>query len=431
MWFRDARRDGAGALTHAGAWFILDGTSQVGTGLGAEATADEKEKALSAYLVTKHAIDAKSGTRDPANVLIDDVLALYALDKASKHADPSKTDSRLGFLSAFWSGKTLADVTGQTCREYARERGGGAAARRELEDFRAAIIHHRKEGLHDKIVSVVLPEKSPSRERFLTRGEAAHLIRTTWRHRSAPAGQGAVTRNWRHVARFMVMARYMGSRASVLAAASIEPKRPAGGPWIDLATGMFYGRGVGERVTNKRKQTVLVPLPLLAHLRRWRANGQRFAVEWHGRPVASVKGAHSEAVAAAGLDGVTQHTWRHTVATWLLSEGAEPYKVADFLAVDHKTLLRVYGHHIPSRTAEVHAAFQFLLFRIIWRVNIGRTKTMSNCPADQDAREMMVLQTEVRRMNATAERVRLVVRAMALRRGMRPTEIGQEDIDRF
>lgn len=56
---------------------------------------------------------------------------------------------------------------------------------------------------------------------------------------------------------------------------------------------------------------------------------------------------------------------------------------------------------------------------------------MSNCPADQDAREMMVLQTEVRRMNATAERVRLVVRAMALRRGMRPTEIGQEDIDRF
>lgn len=356
LWFREPRRDAAGTLTHAGAWFILDGSSQVGTGLGAEATPQQKEQALSAYLVAKHAAVAKSGKRDPENIPIDDVLALYIADKASKHADPSKTDSRIGFLTAFWSGKMLSEVTGQTCREYARQRPA-QAARRELEDLRAAIIHHRREGLHDRIVSVVLPDKSPSRERFLTRDEAARLILTTWRHR-AEHGNGAKHHSRRHVARFMIVARYMGSRASVIAAASIEPKRPKTGPWIDLATGMFYGRGVGERVTNKRKQTVLVPPSLLAHLRRWAARGQRYAVEWCGKPVQSVKGAHAEAVHAAGLDDkVTQHTWRHTVATWLLSEGADPYKVADFLAVDVKTLIRVYGHAIPSRTAEVHAAF--------------------------------------------------------------------------
>ena len=41
-----------------------------------------------------------------------------------------------------------------------------AAARRELEDLRSAINHHRPEGLCSEFVSVVLPEKSASRERL-------------------------------------------------------------------------------------------------------------------------------------------------------------------------------------------------------------------------------------------------------------------------
>src|SRR5262249_4807202 len=68
-------------------------------------------------------------------------------------------------LDAWWAEKTLADVNGANCRAYvgyrtaqawkaARpERTGRAprmvstaAPRRELEDFRAAINHHRSEG---------------------------------------------------------------------------------------------------------------------------------------------------------------------------------------------------------------------------------------------------------------------------------------------
>lgn len=356
LWLRKARRDAAGTITHVATWLILDGSSQIGTGLGADATAREKEQALSAYLVEKHTDVRQAGKKDPTNIPIDDVLTLYIKERASTHADPKKTDSRIGFLAAFWSGKMLSEVTGATCREYARTRPE-QAARRELEDLRAAIIYHRREGLHDRIVSVVLPDKSPRRERWLTRKEAAHLIRTTWRHQS-DHGNGAHHYSRRHIARFMIVARYMGSRAGVIAAASIEPKRPATGPWIDLELGMFYGAGIGERETAKKKQKTPVPFELLGHLRRWRKNGQRFAVEWCGKPVQSVKKGHSEAVAAAGLQGVTQHTWRHTVATWLLSEGVDIEKAGHFLAVDPGTLRRVYGHHIPERTAEVHAAFR-------------------------------------------------------------------------
>ncbi len=53
LWWRPARRDAAGNLTHAGAWFVLDGTVQRGTGLGADATAEQREAALTAYLVEK------------------------------------------------------------------------------------------------------------------------------------------------------------------------------------------------------------------------------------------------------------------------------------------------------------------------------------------------------------------------------------------
>jgi hypothetical protein len=46
----------------------------------------------------------------------------------------------------------------------------------ELEDLRAGINHHRREGLCNKIVEVVLPPERPPRERWLTRPEAARLI---------------------------------------------------------------------------------------------------------------------------------------------------------------------------------------------------------------------------------------------------------------
>ncbi len=55
---------------------------------------------------------------------------------------------------------------------------------------------------------------------------------------------------------------------------------------------------------------------------------------------------------------------------------------------------------------------------------------MKRDPAD--TRALMVLQTEARRVTESAERVRLVVQAMALRHGLRdipPTEVGDEFID--
>jgi hypothetical protein len=54
-------------------------------------------------------------------------------------------------------------------------------ARRDLEDSQSAINHHRKEGLYDTVISAVLLERRPPRERWLERREAARLLRRAWR----------------------------------------------------------------------------------------------------------------------------------------------------------------------------------------------------------------------------------------------------------
>lgn len=341
---------------HAARWIIRDNGRDRGTGLGPRATEDEKAEALRAYLAEQHVDSITAGKRDPSQILVDDVLTLYARDVAPKHARPHETAARLTELAKFWKGKRLSDVIGATCRQYAEQRSTEQAARRDLEDLRAAIIHHRREGLHDKIVSVVLPERAQSRERFCTRSEAAELIWHAWRYREVQKGQETGRRSRRHVARFMLVAGYMGSRAAVICGASIEPKRPAGKPWVDLTTGVFYGRPVGQRETKKRRQTVRVSPRLLAHLRRWQRSGQRHVVEWLGEPVGRINKAHNAVVQACGLQDVTPHSWRHTAVTWAMQGGVDPWEAAEFFGMTVDVLIRVYGHHRPDHNAGVHRA---------------------------------------------------------------------------
>lgn len=231
-------------------------------------------------------------------------------------------------------------------------------ARQELSFLRAAVNHHLREGLHDKIVTVIVPEKSLPRDRWLTRSEAAHLLLTTWRYREQQKGKTTGRRSRKHVAQFMLVARYFGSRAGVICTASMESVRPETAPWVDLVNGVFYGKAVRHRDTNKRRQTIRIPPPLLLHLRIWRKNGQSYVVEWRGGPIKRVSKAHKAAARAAGFAvGVTAHTWRHSLATWLMQDGVDVWAAAGYLAMSVETLTRVYGHHHPDHSGKVHDAF--------------------------------------------------------------------------
>jgi hypothetical protein len=149
-----------------------------------------------------------------------------ARGSGESQANKEKFDERITRLAKWWGGKMLAAVSGVNCRAYTKHRGNDGGSRRDLEDLRAAINHHAKEGFHRGIVRVVLPEKGLPRERWLTRSEAARLLWTCWYretqtvHIGKRKGQKIETKKWplRHVARFILIGLYTGTRAGALAA---------------------------------------------------------------------------------------------------------------------------------------------------------------------------------------------------------------------
>ena len=174
LWLRKARRDKIGRVTHASVWLILDGKHQESTECGRDDRRGAETK-LEAYLNRRHTAAAKKSVRDPDEIPVADVLALYAADVAPNHARPKETLQRVERLLAFFGGDTLSAINGDRCRAFARSRSTPIAAREDLSVLRAAINHHRQEGYCDRIVSVVLPEKPIGRDRWCTRSEAAKL----------------------------------------------------------------------------------------------------------------------------------------------------------------------------------------------------------------------------------------------------------------
>lgn len=345
LWLHPERRDAAGQITHTAIWYIKDGRHRQST-QRPQFDLTGAERALQFYLDRKHQAGAHRGPRDPAEIAVADVLAFYAEHVASRHARPKETLAHIHRLGRFFGDKTLADINGDLCRGFVRARKTTAGAREDLVALRAAINFYREEGYCDRIVSVTLPEKGAPRERWLTRNKAATLIWHAWRYREMQKGRPSDRRSRRHVARFILVALYTGTRASAVCAAAFD--RIANAGYVDLEEGIFYRRPAGSRETKKRRPPVPLPPSLLAHLRRWKRRGQRFCVEWNGDPVRDVDKAFRRNARDCSMPDVTPHTLRHTAATWQMQAGTDLWQAARFLGMTAEQLERTYGHHHPD-----------------------------------------------------------------------------------
>lgn len=257
-------------------------------------------------------------------------------------------------LLNFFGTDTASQVNGARCRRYAEQRSSDAAARRELEDLRAAFNHYHREGLMREKIAVSLPQRRPARERYLERNEAAALICGAWRYRETGQFGETVRHTRRHIARFIIVGLYAGRRAGAIVTAALRPTPGKG--FVDLDRGVFHPPA-RLRQTKKRQPAIPLPRRLLAHMRRWKKNGQQFGVEWNGQPVSSIDKAFRANARSAGLTDVTPHTLRHTAATWMMQRKADPWATAGYLGMSIETLIRTYGHHHPDHLKDAWSVF--------------------------------------------------------------------------
>jgi integrase len=383
-------------------WIIRDGTIERSTGASLD-DLETAEKKLAEYIAKKHT--STTTERDPAKVLIADVLSEYSEFHAPTTKSCDKTDIAVEHLLAFdgWKSDSgqfikpwvyVADIRKSVCQAYTAWRiakgdsrikdpekrklkpAKAATARRELVVLQAAINYCFEDGKLDRPIPVWLPQDSSPRQRYLQRSEVARLVAgalgfwlITWtdvatRKQHWQVGGRIPERINRHVALFILIGFYTGTRHDAIL--RLQWASNTTGGWIELHSGTLYRRGEEQQESSKRRPATPLPPPLAGHLWRFkRRTNSRWVINYGGEEIAgqlrrSWDGARE--MALLGAD-VTPHILRHTCATLLLQGKASSrggvalscWQVAEVLGTTEEVIRRTYGHHAQDHTRKAVA----------------------------------------------------------------------------
>ena len=293
----------------------------------------EAEAALARYLAEK---ERPIGPTEPSEMTIATALEIYCSERAQEVKDPRRIGYSVAVLVPILGSLPVGNITGAVCRRYGKVRGKAPGTiRRELGVLQAALNYCHTEGYLTSARKVRLPAKPAPRDRCLTGDEAARLLRAAYRN---PKG--------RHLARFILVALYTGTRSDAILRLRYMPNTEGG--WVDTRAGRMYRRGAGVAETKKRQPPIPIPRPLLAHLRRWERNGAQYVVDVGGQRVGSVKTAWRTALRESGIEHARPHDLRHTAITWAMQRGIDKWAAAGFFGLTLDMLESTYGHHHPD-----------------------------------------------------------------------------------
>jgi integrase len=205
-----------------------------------------------------------------------------------------------------------------------------------------------REGYLTHCPPVSRPKRGPRRERWLTRNEAAALLRTARNMKRSRA----------YLPYVILIGLYHGQRKRAITALQWTPNTEGG--FVDLENRLIDFRPIEERETNKRRAHVPINPRVLTFLRYLRRRTRRYVFEQdidvvvHGRdqhargPIRDVKRAFANAARATGLNDVTLHTLVHTCCTWLMQAGVPISEAAGFVNKTEQIFSRTYAHHHPD-----------------------------------------------------------------------------------
>ena len=363
-----------------GLLYIRDGQLKRGNSFHEDDRANA-ERALAEYILKKHDPQKALNKDHPNRTKIADVLSLE-MKRIAATAMPDYRKRELITVCenmGDWFGeREIGDLDGELQERYATERKryvmkkingkrvvvktddpAPIAAYRDLKLLAAAInrFFKKKVGGVWTRFSPVLPEGPEVRQRWLSRDEAAKAIMTAWRKRRDSGILGKPGRHTsRHIARYILVGLYTGSRDGDICNAALMPTIGRG--YVDVERGIFKRKPDNKKETSKKQPTVPIPPRLLAHMRRWQRLGisNHSVIEFNGKPVGNISAGFEAVVEAAGMatddpkQNVSPHTLRHTAITWYLQPDHRTGRsldieiVSQYCGVSVATIRKVYRH---------------------------------------------------------------------------------------
>ena len=191
-----------------------------------------------------------------------------------------------------------------------------------------------------RLVFVTLPPKPDHKDRWLTRKEAAALLRASCHD----------PRCRLYLPLFILIGLYTGSRKGAILSLRW--------PQVDLERGRIDFNPPGKRRTNKSRPIIPIPRGLHWFLRKARSRSTElgYVINKDGQPVDNIKRAFGTACKRAGLSDVTPHTLRHTAGTWMAQWGTPLWEVAGYLGHSHERTTELYSHHHPDFLSKAREA---------------------------------------------------------------------------
>lgn len=207
--------------------------------------------------------------------------------------------------------------------------------RRELEQLQAVIGYAHKKNIISVCPYIWKPERSKSRERWLTKREAASLLSSI--KKLPQAGE--------YLYLFTIIGLYTGARSEAISLLR-WPQVDFNGGYINFTLNQ----------TNQTKKASKVPMPrrLKRELLKAKKRGVEmgYVVQDNQSRIKSVKNSFRGACKLAGLNGVTPHILRHTAVSWMVQNGVPYAKIGKYVGMSVQMVDRVYGHLAPDHLQE-------------------------------------------------------------------------------
>jgi integrase len=295
---------------------------------------DEAEAFLAAFR-----LEAASDPEE--HVDISTLLDWYLDTRGKDIAAPARAVYAVSHLKAFFGSARALDIGPRNQGlyvDYRRSQGvKDETIRRELGVLSAALNRAVKQERLPRAPAVMSLEKSPAKERWLSRQEAALILR-----------HFRQSKRTRHLLLFTRLALFTGSRSGAILDLTWDR--------VDLERKRIWFPLPGRQTTKRRAVVPLEANMLRALAAAKRKSNSDHVISWRGKRCERIVKAFRSHMRELGLNDVTPHTLRHTFATWAAQKGVSLFLIGRTLGHSNSTTTDRYAKHQPDALREVTRA---------------------------------------------------------------------------